>query len=1042
MRMKRKWRGVMGLLALFGLVFPVGSPAQPPCVECCCGDPEEVGFPCGNFEEPPFAAPGGWIDYGAGQSYCGWTVVSGSISIHHGDHNNLGAGNPNGSSQHLDLNGSSPGTVERTLLGLKPGSQYTITLWYAAHNGAGTATAQMLINNGAWLDATWSTNVPGSVNWEFLCLTFVADTPTAVIRLIGSSNNPCCGMLIDDMSMWECDPDAGPPQADDPPAPLLQLACHEPVPPAQPLSLIDDCDPAPEQALQEQTIPQPCGYDLLRTWTLSDACGQTATLQQTVEVRDTEAPFFLQAPFDLEIPCGSDVLGEFYVWLQNNGGGIAQDLCDANPVWTTDYLDEPGIGCGETAVTFTVSDACGNSAQATARFRVTDTTPPVLVSPAADASVFCVASPTDSLAAWLDRQGGALAADPCQPLVWTHDFQGDSLAPAITVTFTATDGCGQSVSTTASFFQAQGSDTLRIDAQTCDPLLAGSDTLVVGIPGCESVTITRTVLLPSDTLTMELQVCDPAQAGSDTLVLQNSGGCDSLVITHRSLAPSDTLVIPSTTCDPAGAGADTLVLVNQFGCDSLVITLTSFSPQFETVTDLLICGSGTPYADTLVVQTGPCDSLFITRFTFHTPDTTQLIGSTCDPAQAGVFLQVLQGALGCDSTVITTVTLSPRDTLLVEGVTCNPDEEEFNMITLTNQYGCDSVVLTAILYVGTDTTFLDRVSCDSAQTGVHVRTFPLSGTPCDSVVVETVTWAPHTVTTLPDSVRCAPSGPAADTLALVTQAGCDSLVIRPFRYVNLQGQPQSVSERCAGERNGQISLNGPGGGDPPYLFQLDNGPGQTGSQFDGLPPGTYSLTVTDANGCSRVWTGLVVGAGESLAVNAGPDQEAEAGASLSLGVSGSQPLAQVLWSATDPISCPSCTQTTLGPLTQSQTVSVQGWTATGCTATDVLQVTLRALRTPSVYIPNSFSPNADGINDIFSVYGNDQILFLRSMAIYDRWGNALFYREDLPLNDPSAGWDGTFRDKPLDPGVYVYVVVLELVNGSTRLYKGDVTLLR
>jgi gliding motility-associated-like protein len=64
------------------------------------------------------------------------------------------------------------------------------------------------------------------------------------------------------------------------------------------------------------------------------------------------------------------------------------------------------------------------------------------------------------------------------------------------------------------------------------------------------------------------------------------------------------------------------------------------------------------------------------------------------------------------------------------------------------------------------------------------------------------------------------------------------------------------------------------------------------------------------------------------------------------------------------------------------------------------------------------------------------------LAIYDRWGNALYYRTDLPVNDPSAGWDGTFRDKMMDPGVYVYVVEVELVDGSVRLYKGDVTLVK
>ncbi len=77
-----------------------------------------------------------------------------------------------------------------------------------------------------------------------------------------------------------------------------------------------------------------------------------------------------------------------------------------------------------------------------------------------------------------------------------------------------------------------------------------------------------------------------------------------------------------------------------------------------------------------------------------------------------------------------------------------------------------------------------------------------------------------------------------------------------------------------------------------------------------------------------------------------------------------------------------------------------------------------------------------------SIYGNDQVVAVRQLAIYDRWGNALYSRSDLPINDPSVGWDGTFREELMDPGVFVYVVEVELVDGQVRLYKGDVTLSR
>jgi hypothetical protein len=60
------------------------------------------------------------------------------------------------------------------------------------------------------------------------------------------------------------------------------------------------------------------------------------------------------------------------------------------------------------------------------------------------------------------------------------------------------------------------------------------------------------------------------------------------------------------------------------------------------------------------------------------------------------------------------------------------------------------------------------------------------------------------------------------------------------------------------------------------------------------------------------------------------------------------------------------------------------------------------------------------------------------------WGTRIqaYSRNDLPVNDPSAGWDGTFRNKLMDPGVYVYVVEVEMIDGSVRLYKGDVMLVK
>lgn len=536
-----------------------------------------------------------------------------------------------------------------------------------------------------------------------------------------------------------------------------------------------------------------------------------------------------------------------------------------------------------------------------------------------------------------------------------------------------------------------------------------------------------------------------ATPGQYPVCLWAANACGSSDTLCHSLAflPAPVTLEQRLSCDPAAAGLDSLWLSTQAGCDSLVIVETIFQPAFESFQSVLICGPGIDYRDTLLLSGTPCDSLFITQYRFHLPDTTHLQGASCDPGQAGTFVQVLQGALGCDSTVITTVSLLPTDTLLVEGITCFRDQEDFSTQVLSNQFGCDSVVMTAIWFIGRDTTLVTRTSCDSSQVGVFVHSYPLPGLPCDSVVVETVTWASQSMTEQA-LVSCDPSGPAADTLWLSGQSGCDSLVIRRYTYTDLQAGIAPEPESCPGFADGQLSVLSVTGGLAPYRYRLDGGAWQTDTLFPGLPPGSYVLHVEDARGCTRNVAGLVIVAGSPVSVDIGPDQDVEPGNFIHLQALSAQTLVQWQWSAADPLSCPTCAQTTLGPVSAAQTVTVQVLSAEGCPASDALRITLRLPEAdpPGVFIPNSFSPNYDGINDLFTVYANERVRVIRRLMVFDRWGNAVYEGLQLPPNDPSAGWDGHFRGKLMDPAVFVYAAEVELDDGAIRMYKGDVTLTR
>jgi hypothetical protein len=563
-------------IALFSLLVLLHQNlrSQPACVlnTCCCGAPEEVGIPNGGFEDPPIAPLNGRITFFAGETYSTWSVLGGSIDLLGPNYSNYTAGNPNGASQFIDLNGFTAGTIATTLTGLMPGSVYTIVLWYAINPGGSSANCIIQVAGGAWLNANWTATNYGNDIWLERCFTFTAQAASAELRFIGSSPMPTAGMLLDNMTMWKkCPMDNEPPMVAVPPDSPLNVECSDPVPPADPV-FTDICSNSVTVQLAEQTIPQTCFYNIQRTWTADDGCGNTRTVTQLIQVRDTQAPEFTTPPADFILPCGEDYAPAFFSWLADHGGGAAADNCDTDVTWSHTYQQGPNGLCRATPVTFTVRDDCGNVTTAVANFIIEDTEPPAMLLEAQNDTVLCSNSANAQRITWLLTRGGALATDPCGPVTWTNNYSGPPGAPVLEVTFTATDGCMNSVSTTAFFYQPEITDTVYQTALTCDPQQAGMDTTLLVQGNCEFFTITTTTFVPGDTLYLTNAVCDSALVGSDTLYLTNLAGCDSIIITNTSLLPSDTTLLSSASCDTTQAGVFTQTLSNQYGCDSLVIT--------------------------------------------------------------------------------------------------------------------------------------------------------------------------------------------------------------------------------------------------------------------------------------------------------------------------------------------------------------------------------------------------------------------------------------------------------------------------------------
>jgi gliding motility-associated-like protein len=108
-----------------------------------------------------------------------------------------------------------------------------------------------------------------------------------------------------------------------------------------------------------------------------------------------------------------------------------------------------------------------------------------------------------------------------------------------------------------------------------------------------------------------------------------------------------------------------------------------------------------------------------------------------------------------------------------------------------------------------------------------------------------------------------------------------------------------------------------------------------------------------------------------------------------------------------------------------------------CTRSDTVEVKVYEIicEDPYVFIPNAFSPNGDNNNDVLFVRG----LFIEIMIfrVFDRWGEMVF-----ESSDPAIGWDGTFRNKKLDPDVYDYYLDVTCIGGLKSISKGNVTLMK
>ena len=210
-------------------------------------------------------------------------------------------------------------------------------------------------------------------------------------------------------------------------------------------SATDNCDPAPVVTYSDATVAGGCPqeYSITRTWTATDACGNSSTCSQSVIVEDTTVPTITVCPPNTTIECDESTDPA------NTGLASATDNCDPAPVVTYSDATVAG-GCPQEYTitrTWTATDACGNGTNCTQVITVDDSTPPTITTCAANITIECDESTDPS------NTGLSSATDNCDPapVVTYSDATVAGGCPqeyTITRTWTATDACGNGTNCT------------------------------------------------------------------------------------------------------------------------------------------------------------------------------------------------------------------------------------------------------------------------------------------------------------------------------------------------------------------------------------------------------------------------------------------------------------------------------------------------------------------------------------------------------------------------------------------------------------------
>ncbi len=544
-------------------------------------------------------------------------------------------------------------------------------------------------------------------------------------------------------------------------------------------------------------------------------------------------------------------------------------------------------------------------------------------------------------------------------------------------------------------------------------------------------------------------VCDEAPPSCITIEVANPEPTD-LVAT---LCADDCISVAGETVCESGLYEYVIPLPN--GCDSMIFLDLLVLPEIASFIDINLCLGES--------------------FT---------IGNTAY-SSTGVFVETIVNAMGCDSTVNLDLTMIDCELIgTIEATTpvCHGDENgslvfsvqngiapftyEWNNISATTINGSGSTNLETDVVVeslpagiyeinisdsfGEDLVFIQEVldppvltvsidatdyngynlSCYEAQDGI-ASVIGNGGVPPYAILWNTQQTAP-TISNLSAGLY---------EVMLRDENGCTASANVDLTEPDLLAfRTNYIDPNCDGLETGRIQLETIFGGTPPYTYALNQSPYSLIANFENLGAGSYDYSVVDANGCLADTSGNLF-APDIPILFMGEDQEIDLGEQVLIAAqTNTTSLIDIRWTNyNNSLSCDSCLTTYAAPVNDTEYI-LTVTSIDDCAVSDKIFVKVNKIR--DVYIPNAFSPDGDGVNDYFFINANQSVARIKTFKVFNRWGALMYEATDLAANQATTGWDGTFKGKPMNTGVYVWMAEIEYLDGEVSLQRGDITIVK